>query len=452
MRTARCRRWFFFAQGLLACACARPAWAEIHLTLYQSAPGQVSEEREFDLKRGVDTLMWKPVAARMLPASVWLDAPRKVALNGFEMRAERLDPAALLRAYVGKTVEVRTRDDAGHARLGGARVLSAEGPLLEIDGRVENVPVGRIVFPAVPPSLGLGPALALQLRTRRGGRMTLELNYLSDGLAWRADYLARLSERGSELTVEGRAALINESGMAYENARVALVAGQPHRTAFGASFASARGVVAAEPAGVPAQAWQDYQRYVLPRPLNLPDGAMRWVEFLPRTTLPVRREYVVDDMADYANDAGAARALPVAVRLRLPGITRPLPTGVLRVYGGAHGQTAFLGEDRLAAMPRGTPFSISLGRAFDVTADSRQTEFRRLGGTPPAYESAWRVVLRNTKPRPVTVSLRTRLPGDWQIPQESAPHEKISAGQIEWQVSVPAGGEAVLSYRVRTRY
>lgn len=452
MRVTKSRRWFWLAQGLLACACGRPAWAEIHLTLYQSAPGQVSERREFDLKPGVSSLTWQPVAARMLPDSLWLDAPRGVALRGFELRADRLDPAALLRAYVGKTVEVRTRDAAGRTRLGSARVLSAEGPLLKIGGRVESVPIHRLVFPGVPPPLELGPALVLELRSGRGGRTPLGLNYLSDGLAWRADYVARLSAHGRELDVVGRAALTNESGMAYEDARVALVAGQPHRASFGAPFALAGGVAAAKPAGMPAQAWQDYQRYVLPHLLTLPDGATRWVEFLPRTALPAQREYVADEMADYANAAGTVRALPVMVRLHVPGAAQPLPAGVLRVYGAAQGQTAFLGEDRLAAMPRDTPFSVRLGQAFDVTAHSTQTEFRRLGGTPPTYESAWHIVLRNTKSRPVTVSLRARLPGDWQILQESAPHEKISADEAEWHVPVAAGGETMLSYHVRTRY
>ena len=450
MNRAKFSHYLSFVQALLACVWGQSAWAQIHLTLYQSAPGQVAERREFDLKPGATSLVWQPVAARILPESLWLDAPEGVELSGFEVRTAPLDPAALLRAYAGKTIEVLIRDATGRERRRTARVLSADGPVLEIDGRVESGPFRRLIFPSVPPPLGLRPALVLDLRGG-AGRMPLELNYLCGGLSWRADYVARLSANGKDLTFAGWAALTNQSGMAYENARVALVAGQPHRVSF-APLALAKGLMAAEPAGVPAQAWQDYQRYVLPRPVTLPDGTTRWVDFLPRTTMPVRREYVVDDMADYADDAGTARPLPVAVRLHLPGMAQPLPAGVLRVYGMAHGQTAFLGEDRVAAVPRNTAFSVRLGQAFDVTASSTQTDFRRLGGAPPTYESAWRVVLRNAKPQPVMVILRAGLPGDWQVLQESAPHRKISSDKAEWQLSVGAESETVLSYRVRTRY
>ena len=59
---------FLLAQGLLAYVCVRPAWAEIHLTLYQGAPGQVSGRREFDLDPGADTLVWRRAAQRQIPA------------------------------------------------------------------------------------------------------------------------------------------------------------------------------------------------------------------------------------------------------------------------------------------------------------------------------------------------------------------------------------------------
>lgn len=453
MNTAKRARNLLFLQALLACAWAQSAWAQVQLTLYQGGPGQVAERREFDLKAGVSTLVWQPVAPHLLPESLWLDAPGGVTLTGFDLRTEPLNPAALLRAYLGKNIEVLTRDASGRERRRTARVLSADGPLLQIDGHVESGPFRRLIFPDVPPPLGQAPALALAVQTGHPGRAPLALTYLCGGLSWRADYVARLTADGKALVFSGRAALSNQSGIAYHDARVVLVAGAPHRVSPVTPFLL-KGAVRAGSAGVPAQAWQDYRRYMLPRPVTLREGATRWVDFLGPTTLPVRREYVVDDMADYANEAGtASQALPVTVRLHLSGLAQPLPAGVVHVYGAADGQTAYLGEDRVAAMPRNTRFSVQLGQAFDVTASRTQSDFKRLGGaTAPTYESAWRIVLRNAKPQPVTVDLRAQLPGDWQILQESAPHEKYSAGVVQWRLRLGAGSDTVLSYRVRTRY
>ena len=453
MKSAKASRCVVLLQALLACVWLQSASAQINLTIYQSGPGQVEEQRDVNVRPGATALVWQPVAARILPESLWLGAPRGVELHGFELRAAPLTPATLLRAYAGKTIEVLTRDAAGREQRRTALVLSADGPVLQINGRVESGPFRHLIFPAVPPPLGQAPALVMDLRGGHPGRALLDLNYLCGGLNWRADYVARLSANGKDLALTGWAALSNQSGMDYADARVALVAGQPHRASSGAPFLL-KGVMAAESVAVSAEAWQDYQRYVLPHPITLPDGATRWVGFLAEATMPLQREYVVNDTADYANEAATGRqALPVAVLLQLPGTGQPLPAGVVRVYGTTHGREAYLGEDRIAALPRNTPFSIQLGRAFDVTASRVQTDFKRLGGAPtPTYDSAWRIVLRNAQPQPVRVKVTAQMPGDWEVLQESAPHERPAAGTAQWRVRVGAESEAVLSYRVRTHY
>jgi len=47
------------------------------------------------------------------------------------------------------------------------------------------------------------------------------------------------------------------------------------------------------------------------------------------------------------------------------------------------------------------------------------------------------------------VKLVEIVPGDWKVLEESAPHEKESAGRLVWRLAVPAKGTAELTYRVR---
>ena len=67
-------------------------------------------------------------------------------------------------------------------------------------------------------------------------------------------------------------------------------------------------------------------------------------------------------------------------------------------------------------------------------------------------ETAHRITLRKAKDEAVTVDVVENIPGDWRMLEESQPHSKRSAGQAEWNVTVPAGDEAELTYRVRTRF
>jgi hypothetical protein len=42
-----------------------------------------------------------------------------------------------------------------------------------------------------------------------------------------------------------------------------------------------------------------------------------------------------------------------------------------------------------------------------------------------------------------------QMPQGWSLREESAPHAQDSANRISWRLAVPAGGETVLTYRVR---
>ena len=98
---------------------------------------------------------------------------------------------------------------------------------------------------------------------------------------------------------------------------------------------------------------------------------------------------------------------------------------------------------------------LKLGEAFDVTADKKQTDFKRREPTNRAsyvHESAYEIALRNAKKEAVTVTVREPIPGDWTMLEESQRHAKVASGTAEWKVSVPAEGSATLRYRVLVRY
>ena len=98
---------------------------------------------------------------------------------------------------------------------------------------------------------------------------------------------------------------------------------------------------------------------------------------------------------------------------------------------------------------------LKLGDAFDVTADKKQTDFQKLGGFGRynyVFESAYQVELKNAKDESIAVKILEPVPGALEILNESQPHQKEAANTVAWKVSVPAGGKATLTYRVKVRY
>ena len=98
---------------------------------------------------------------------------------------------------------------------------------------------------------------------------------------------------------------------------------------------------------------------------------------------------------------------------------------------------------------------LKLGEAFDVTADKRQTDFKKLSGDGKynyVFETAFEIVLKNAKKEAVTVTVQEPVPGDWKLLAQSHPHTKGASNTAVWSVSVPAEGSATLSYRALVRY
>jgi hypothetical protein len=207
----------------------------------------------------------------------------------------------------------------------------------------------------------------------------------------------------------------------------------------------------------------EYHLYTLARPTTLAENQTKQVALLGATGVPVAKELLLRGSDHYyrgsAGDIG--RKLKAAVYVQFENreaarLGMPLPKGVVRVYKrDASGNAQFVGEDRIDHTPKNETVRLHLGDAFDVTADKKQTDFRRREPTNRASyvsESAYEIVVHNAKSEPVSVTVREPIPGDWTMLEQSQPHAKVAAGAAEWRVDVPAGGATTLKYRVVVRY
>ncbi len=436
------------------------------LTVYEQNLALVQDRRTVPLKDGLNRIAFAGVSAQLLPESVLLDQLGGDPLRFVEQRYEKdlLTPSALLAASVGHEVRIAIRNpQTGEERIEQATVLSAaQGVVLRIGDRIETTLPGRLVFSALPPGLRDKPTLVLALLSSKAGARPVELSYLTGGLGWSANYVAELDAGETRLSLVGRASVENASGASYPRAHLTLVAGTLNRVAR-APLALARalpgvGAAMAAPPPLPsAEALGDFYRFALPREISLGERETIQLALLEAPAVPVKKEYLLSDEAPVTSTA-ASEPAPVGIAVRFSfendkasGLGTPLPQGIVRVYRhGAEGAIAFLGEDDIAATPAEKPVKLTLGKAFDVTAERLQTSASR--PSDKSYEASEEITLHNAKETPVTVTVVETLPGDWHILQESDPHEKASASAARWHLDVPAKGTRKLSYRVLTHY
>ena len=445
----------------------------VAVTIYNEDLALVKEARRVVLDPGRNRLALRDVSARMRPETAQLRSLSNP--GGFDLLEQNFDfdlltPAKLLEKYTGRTVRViRTHPTTGAETVESAKVLStAEGAVLQIGDRIEIGAPGRIVFDGVPPNLRDRPTLVTDLQNRVAGTQDVELTYLSAGLSWQADYVAELNAADNALDLNGWVTLTNRSGTAYPRARLQLVAGDVNRVRQEMRRANVMAdAVLAKSAAAPAPKVQEslfeYHLYTLQRPTTLADNQTKQVALLNASAVPAKKELVLNG-ADYyyrssVGDIGQKLKTGVYVEfMNTEGarLGQPLPKGVVRVYKrDSAGNAQFVGEDRIDHTAKNEKVRLRLGEAFDVTADKKQTDFRRREPTNKAsyvFESAYEIVLRNAKTEAVTVTVREPVPGDWTMLEESQPHAKVAAGTAEWQVRVPANGSTALRYRVLARF
>jgi hypothetical protein len=183
------------------------------------------------------------------------------------------------------------------------------------------------------------------------------------------------------------------------------------------------------------------------------------VALLSAANIPVKREYVLQNENAYWWYQGphteAQKGLKPSVYLRFENkggnLGIPLPAGIMRVYmKDTNGGAQLVGEDAIAHTAKGEKIGLRLGEAFDITADRVQTDFKSLSSR--TSQSSYKIEIRNADSKPVTVTVREPLQGDWTITKESERHIKESSGTASWKINVPAEGTAVLEYTALVKW
>lgn len=454
----------------------------VSMTIHGGATAVVRELRTATLPAGESVLAFPQVPQAAQAASVRLravdpdsggDASAGLTVLERALAADVPTRHRLLELSVGSGIGVLVHDQGPEAppRRVSATVLSvAEDVVLEMEGVIRVGLPGDLVLDALPDGLRATPTLLATVRAEAAGPRRLALTYMTGGLTWTADYALDLGEAmtGGDLT--GWATLTNTSGRTFREAAVTLASGEvavpdpvvPDGSRAMMMRAEADGM-AAGAGGMPpvpegqAQAGQHF--YPLERPVTLAHRQTRQVALVNAPGIAVRPRHVLPAAGEHrvlhpgvANEGVHARRDLVLTNTAEAGPGRPLPAGTVRVWQpGPDGTPRFLGADRIGAVPLGAEVTLSLGTDADVTAERIRTDFRRIGDR--ATESDHLVVLRNGKPdTEVTVAVEARLPGDWTVTTESHAHRQEAADRVVWTVAVPAGGEARLTYGVRTQF
>lgn len=464
----------------------------------------VVERRIVDVPEGEGVIRFHGVADGLVPQSVVVeglpgDQPERNA--DFDL----ITPQSLIQRSTGQVVTVGlTNPVTGEeTRRRGLLRAGAGGAVVEVDGQFEALDcsgqLDRLILEDVPP--GLGPNPILSVRTRGpGGRAVVTLSYLTTGLQWSADYVARLNPDGETLSLTGWLTLANTGGSAFPNAQVQAVAGQFGRDA-------ATGPVSAVapqrntrcwpqgtttdglPSGIPPPPYPptfdypapssppllarpspppgvddfaasrarrmmaqqgdlgDYKLYSLPEPVDVGSRQTKQVRFLEAPQVGFEHFYSLH-VIGIVGQPQTSVDLQSMLRLRneeASGLGMALPDGGVALFEAPAGQPNLVAQLRWSDTPIGLPITLTIGDALDVTAEVIRNDTGVLrSDNRPRWHREMDVRVSNLRAQDADfeITLEEALLSGFQVVEANAPESLNAQNQRVWRMRVPAGDAA----------
>jgi hypothetical protein len=449
----------------------QPDQTDLSITVYNSDLALVRDVREIALPLGTSQLKFVDIAASVNPATVHfrsLDNPGRLNVLEQNYEYDLLDPEKLLAKYVGRELTLlRARQVNGSTdweEVKATLLADNNGPVWKIgDEIVTGFNPSSIRFPALPENLYDRPTLLWTLDNRGAEKQKVEASYLATKLSWSADYVLTVNRDETAADLGGWVTLVNNSGTAFQNASLQLVAGELNRVTDQKAFRDMEALSAAVPAAPPQnfqqESFSEYHLYTLGRRTSIFNNESKQISLLDASGVALRKTYEVDGQPYYFRSAqhpGEPVKDPVQVYYKFKNdekssLGMPLPAGTIRVYqSDSRGDIIFAGEDNIGHTPKDEEVSLHIGNAFDVVSERKQADYKELGSR--FYEMEYEITLRNHKDVPINVEVNEPIGGDWEMLNSTFPATKTAAFAAQFNVPIAKDGTSVLRYRVRVKW
>ncbi len=451
---------------------APEAQQDVSLTIYNQNFGIVREVRPIALREGLNIVRFEGVAAQIDPTSLAIKsrlAPGALTVREQNYQYDLIGTQSVLDAAVGQRVQLLRRiGDQTVVESGVLLSQPGQGRIVQLDdGRVLVDPQGEIVLQEMPGGLVSRPSLLWHLVAARGGTHPTEVSYMTDGIGWRANYVAVVNEGETAVDLTGWVTLDNQSGATYRDAQLQLMAGEVRRVEPQRPQPLMRAQMMEDAValskGFEEESFFEYHLYTLDGKTTIANRETKQMTLLSAPGAGVRRRLVFDQQAPWVAyqrrrpGSGAATtetSAAIVVELDNTQANRmgmPLPAGTVRVYkADARGHLQFLGEDEIGHTPRDEKVRLYIGDAFDVVGTRRVVEEKRLSDT--LRETTIEVEVRNRKETAADVAVVEHLWGDWTVTARSHDFNRLDARTLEFPLRVGAGETVTVRYTARIQY
>lgn len=440
------------------------------ITIYQGGLALITEARSFELNNEQHQLFLPNVAPETMMESLMISFTPKVQNQPTPVVTEKklnrnlLSPQSMIQYSLGEEVTVISTLNGREKQEKATIVSNNGGLLLQYKDRIElDLPENaRLAFKNIPAGLNNTPVLSVILKNlpEVTTNYRADLSYLTRGISWNADYIAKLDDAKKTLKLEGWATLNNNSGMDYQDFKINLIAGDLNLVNHAVPrlrkvMTSMAADMAYEAAPIMATSLGDYHLYKIADTSSLNDKEQTQISLFQKEAIPFTKNYTfANSSPNYRmGQSPAFQNAQVSIHFKNDEASTlgfPLPEGVIRLYQQDEDLTTFIGEDHIPATPNKQEVSLDTGKAFDITMKREQTQFSMVN--EDEWEISYQLTLSNAKKEVATTFVKESFypnsDTNWQvIKHNNTP--KIIGDTAVWELEIPAESDKTITYTVR---
>lgn len=437
------------------------------ISVYNNNLAFVRDVRNVSLATGVETIAFEGVASQIKPETAMLLSPSFTVLEQ-NYDYNLLTSINILNESVGSTVKTATTNPSnGQDIFAEAKILNATygSAILEFAYGIDPNYNGRIIYEKLPENLRKKPTLQILVDNKIAEDKKLELAYLTNGISWKADYVADIN-RENVLNLNAWITITNESGADYKNASVQVIAGDVNQTqvakpmprmmmAKAMNFAAdtveqSASSLAANPVG-------DYYAYNIPNKTSIKDKQSKQLNLLSKSNVKYNKDFIFISplyIGAGLNQTEFKKLNPEIVFKIVNdsehNLNTLLPEGTVRFYeNDGFGNVVFLGESQISQTALGEKLELKIGKATDFYSNGKIVDVKQIA--KDVVEAEMEITFYNSKKTDGEVSFEQGFGGKWEIIAENIKGIKKNASTSEWQIKLPANSKFVLNFKVRIK-
>ena len=190
------------------------------ITIYNNNLAYISVNKEYNLSKGLQEIKFSNLPDSLIADSLFAEfnsSDANIISQSFYKNSFNF--SSILKANLNKELEFFTKDKK---RLSG-KLISINPNIIKSINRYYIVASNDIIFSKIPNIANSKAYIKWQVAAKKDIKNTLNIDYLINGISWKANYVIKLKK--DSLILKAWADINNQSGKEFKDINCSLVAG-----------------------------------------------------------------------------------------------------------------------------------------------------------------------------------------------------------------------------------